>query len=188
MLKNLKKYPHFILLIALIVAGWWAWGKVFHETSLKQPETRVEIKAEDVEKILEINGAKERVNVRFDTSYVSVDYAIDIMGLKLSPRDVTNTLSQLTVYEIKAGCEDFKIIDNQLFIVEPTVTSIEELTTEREILQQTGEWSAVAHKAIDVRTKSMAKRAALDKGILEMAKLNIEQAFSAMKIGVVWTK
>ena len=182
------KFFHTIILATLVVSAYYLYNWAFSSPTLANGESRTEIKAEEVERILEMNAAKERVQVRFDTAYTSIQYHVNIVGMKFSAYDVRNELSQITFFELKAGSSDFKIVDNELFIPEPKITSVEELSGEREILKQEGEWSAVAMKAISIKSKSLAQSAALDKGILAICKINIESAFAPMKVKVVWTK
>lgn len=188
MKRTVKKFFNTIILVVISLLGWYGYSWLTEKPVLADGESRTEIKAEEVEKILEMNGAKERVQVRFDTAYTSIQYHVNIMGLKMSSYNVRNELSQLSFYEIKAGSSDFKIVDNELFIPEPTITSVEELSAEREVLKQEGEWSAVAMKAISIKTKSLAQQAAMDKLILEICEINIESAFAPMKIKVTWIK
>lgn len=186
-MKIIQRYINTIALFGFVLGSIWLWD-FFNPETIISGDSRVKITAEEIEKMLELNAAKQTIHVKFDTTYTDIAYKIDLAGVKLGSYKRTNSLSEQRTWEVKAGSSEFKIVDTELFISEPAITSCEELSAQREILDTEGLWLPVAMKAIAMKSKSLAKTTALKSGIVEAAKLNVESAFAGFEIKVVWIR
>ncbi len=142
---------------------------------------KTSISAEDIERILELNGATVKVTVTTDTSYVSISVP-SFFGVNVSflEKESLHRLTESRSWLIKAGTADFSLHDSPkghvLELAKPSVTTREHITEEYSVKKRTGVWNPVTLKQLELSSRQKATAAAIEKGLLTEAALSIENA------------
>lgn len=170
-----------IVLYCLFRIGMYGYS-YFKPIELATPGTaKTSISAEDIERILELNGASVRVTVTTDTSYVSVSVP-EVIGVSLPflKKQNLNHLVEQRTWLIKAGVQDFKVRETEkgfvLQLKQPVVSVREHVTEEYTVKQHEGVWNPVTLTKLELRSRDIATAKAVKMGLLNEARFSIENA------------
>ncbi len=177
--RNNKNNIILLVLISLIVSAVKNFNTVTETRASATAKTTVT--AEEIRRILELNGASQKVTIETDTGYVSVSIP-SIIGINLPflEKEIPHRLWETRTYLIKAGTDDFDLEETesgyQLQLRIPKITGREHQAEQYTIKKRVGVWNPVTLKHLEIRSRDRATERAIADGILKEARYSIENA------------
>ncbi len=192
-----RKAPwSFIILISIVSLITWLWNSG-HITSDPEVTTggksRIKITAEDIERILEVNGASQKVTVETDSAFTSLDPKV-LFGYRFNflEKEERHRLHEIRTWLIKAGCTGFALKQGDtatLVLHRPVITSREHLSEQYTVVKRVGVWNPVTLKQLEIQSREKAVANAIGNGILIEAEFSIENGlreFLPKPLNIEW--
>ncbi len=175
-----NKYKIILLILIISVVYTIENFNPVNETSVSAT-AKTTVTAEEIRRILELNGASQKVTVETDTGYVSISIP-SIVGINLPflEKEIPHRLWETRTYLIKAGTDDFDLEETesgyQLQLRIPKITGREHQAEQYTIKKRVGVWNPVTLKHLEIRSRDRATERAIADGILKEARYSIENA------------
>lgn len=173
----MKYFFALLALLATLAGGGVALYQQFSQEETHGQQASITISADDIRRIVELNGASVRVTVATDTAYVAITTK-SLFGVKIDflTEAETNRLIENRTFLIKAGCTDLRLEGTTINISQPEITSREHLADEYTQVTRTGIWNPVTMKQIEIASRDRATAKAIENGLLDEARFGIEAA------------
>jgi hypothetical protein len=180
-----KRIPFKLIIVLMVaVAGYQFWNQAPAEISTGG-QSQISITAEDIEKILEVAAASQKVYVTTDTLFVTKSIKT-LFGVKLKFIDKAietvenHRLKERRTWILKAGSKHFDLKPTEtgytLNVEAPQILTREHVAEEYQEIERTGVWNPVVLKQIEISSRNRAQNEAIKAGILVEAKLSLENS------------
>lgn len=172
----------FVLLLALVGGGLWSTDMVKNVSEVKTTNgsKHSTITAEEVKRILEVNGASQIVTVETDSTFTTLNTK-QLLGFRLQflDKEEKHQLKEVRTWKIKAGCNHFELEEADtatLLIGKPVITSREHMVEQYTVVKRVGVWNPVVLKTMEIQSRNEATTQAIAEGILTEARFSIENS------------
>lgn len=178
-IKENQRPIYFLRLLGLLVTIWLVYDNTKSVWEVKTTgQHQSTITAEDIQRILEINGASQIVTVENDTTFTSIS-SRELFGVRLAflEQEESHQLKEVRTFRIKAGCNNFELEKGDtatLLIGAPVITSREHLSEQYTVVKRIGVWNPITLKQLEIKSRNEATAQAIADGILTEARFSIE--------------
>lgn len=179
------KFPkNTIALLLIIVVGYWLSTKLTTVSEIKEEGTQITITAEDINRILELNGASIIVHVETDSVFTRINTK-QLFGfrIKLLEEEEQLQLKESRDWLIKAGVTKFELSNQapiSITLNNPEITSKEHLAEKYTVKKRLGIWNPVTMKQIEIQSRNNAVSTAIENGLLTEARFSVENALHGL--------
>lgn len=181
----MKRIPFKIIAVLLVAfTGYQLWHQAPEEISTGG-QSSVSITAEEIQRILEVSAASQKVLVTTDTMFVTKSIK-EFFGVKLQFMDKkietveNHRLKERRTWILKAGSKHFNLKKTDtgytLFVDAPEILTREHVAEEYAEIERVGVWNPVVLKQIEISSRNRAQADAIKEGILVEARLSLEHS------------